>query len=66
MACLFEDGKLAEGQTWRQESVVRTIFDGCVNLVDGVLLPTIRGTAYITAESMLIVDERDPFCWGLS
>jgi 4-hydroxyproline epimerase len=34
--------------------------------VDGAIRPTIRGTAYVTAESMLIVDERDPFCWGIS
>ena len=66
LACLFEDGKLAEGQTWRQESIVGTVFDGSVNIVDGAIRPTIRGTAYVTAESMLIVDERDPFCWGLS
>ena len=66
LACLFEDGKLVEGQTWRQESIVGTVFDGSVNVVDGAIRPTIRGTAYVTAESMLIVDERDPFCWGLS
>jgi 4-hydroxyproline epimerase len=66
LACLFEDGQLAEGQTWRQESIVGTVFDGLVNVVDGAIRPTIRGTAYVTAESMLIVDERDPFCWGLT
>ncbi len=65
LACLFEDGLLAEGQTWRQESIVGTTFDGSVNVVDGAILPTIRGTAYITAESTLIVDQRDPFCWGI-
>ena len=65
LACLFEDGKLAEGQTWRQESIVGTVFDGSVNVVDGAILPTILSTAYITAESTLIVDERDPFCWGI-
>jgi len=66
LACLFEDGAIAEGQTWRQESIMGTVFDGSVNVVDGAILPTIRGTAYVTAESMLIVDERDPFCWGLA
>ena len=66
LACLFEDGQLAEGQTWRQESIVGTVFDGSVNVIDGAIRPTIRGAAYVTAESMLIVDERDPFCWGLT
>jgi 4-hydroxyproline epimerase len=65
LACLFEDGKIAEGQNWRQESIVGTVFDGSVTLVDGQVRPTIRSNAYITAESMLIVDERDPLCWGL-
>jgi len=65
MACLFADGALAEGANWRQESIVGTVFDGSVNVVDGSILPTIRSTAYVTAESMLIIDERDPFCWGI-
>lgn len=66
LACLYEDGKLAEGQNWRQESIVGTVFDGSVSVIDGAVRPTIRGNAYITAESMLIVDERDPLCWGLT
>jgi 4-hydroxyproline epimerase len=66
LACLYADGALAEGQMWRQESIIGTIFDGSVNVVDGAILPIIRSTAHVTAESVLIVDERDPFCWGLS
>lgn len=66
LACLHADGALTENQTWRQESIVGTIFDGSVKLVDGAVIPVIRSTAHVTAESMLIVDERDPYCWGLS
>ncbi|MGZ7077947.1 MAG: proline racemase family protein [Thermoanaerobaculia bacterium] len=66
LACLHEDGVLPEGHTWRQESIIGTVFDGTVNIVDGAIVPTIRSTAHVTAESMLIVDERDPLCWGLS
>jgi 4-hydroxyproline epimerase len=66
LACLYADGGLAEGQVWRQESIIGTVFDGTVNVVDGAIVPTIRSTAHVTAESMLIVDERDPLCWGLS
>src|SRR6266852_4317469 len=65
LACLYEDGALPEGSTWRQESIIGTVFDGAVNVVDGAIVPTIRSTAHVTAESMLIVDERDPLCWGL-
>ena len=66
LACLHTDGALAEGAVWRQESIIGTVFDGSVNVVNGAIVPTIRSTAHVTAESMLIVDERDPLCWGLS
>lgn len=66
LACLYADGTLAEGQMWRQESIIGTIFDGSIKVVDGAILPIIRSTAHVTAESMLILDTRDPFCWGLS
>ena len=66
LACLHADGRLAEGQTWRQESIAGTIFDGSVNVVDGKVRPTIRSTGHITADSMLIIDQRDPLTWGLS
>jgi len=45
LACLFEDGKIKEGQNWRQESIVGTVFDGSVKVIDGAILPTIRGSA---------------------
>src|SRR5439155_1204606 len=35
LACLYADGALAEGQMWRQESIIGTIFDGSVKVVDG-------------------------------
>ena len=66
LACLYTDGVLIEGKMWRQESIIGTVFDGSVNVVNGAILPTIRSTAHVTAESVLIVDERDPLCWGLS
>jgi len=65
MACLFEDGKLEEQQVWRQESFVGSLFKGWVNVVDGVIYPTIQGSAHVTAEARLILDDRDPFCWGI-
>ncbi|MDQ6801256.1 MAG: proline racemase family protein [Acidobacteriota bacterium] len=66
MACLYADGKLAPGKIWRQESIVGTVFEGHVDVIDGdAIVPTIRGSAYINAESTLILDERDPFCWGV-
>lgn len=65
LACLHADGKLPEGQNWRQESIAGTVFDGSVKVVDGAVRPTIRSTGHVTADSMLIVDQRDPLTWGL-
>ncbi len=65
LACLFEDGKLAEGETWRQESIVGSLFEGSVKVAGGAIQPTIRGSAFVNAEATLILDDRDPFCWGI-
>jgi len=66
LACLFEDGKLREGEVWRQESIVGSLFEGHVTVVDGTVRPTIRGTAHVNAESTLIVSDDDPFGWGIA
>jgi 4-hydroxyproline epimerase len=65
LACLFADGKLSEGQVWRQESIVGSVFEGTVSVTDNVVHPRIKGSAFITAESDLIIDERDPFSMGI-
>ncbi|MEI6289836.1 MAG: proline racemase family protein [Chloroflexota bacterium] len=65
LACLYEDGLLAEGQTWRQASVVGSIFEGRIQLEDGELIPTITGEAWVMAEGHLLIDERDPFGNGI-
>lgn len=65
LACLAADGKLAPGQTWRQESIVGSIFEGTVEIVDGAIYPSVTGTAHVTAEAKLILDERDPFRHGI-
>jgi 4-hydroxyproline epimerase len=65
MACLHADGKLKEGQVWRQESIVGSVFEGAISVMNGKVLPSIKGSAFITSEAQLILDERDPFCWGI-
>jgi len=65
LACLVADGKLAPGQVWRQESIIGSLFEGSVQIVDGRITPRIRGTAYVNAESTLIIDPADPFAWGI-
>jgi 4-hydroxyproline epimerase len=66
LACLHADGLLRPGQVWRQESLLGSVFDGTFELdEDGRVLPRITGTAHVTAESTLLLDERDPLCWGI-
>ena len=65
MACLFADGLLQPGDVWKQESVTGSVFKGHIEIVDGQVIPFIRGSAFVTAQSELVLDERDPFCWGI-
>jgi 4-hydroxyproline epimerase len=65
LACLFAEGKLREGQVWRQESIVGSIFEGRVRVVDGRIIPHIRGSAFVNAEATLLLDPADPFQMGL-
>jgi 4-hydroxyproline epimerase len=65
LACLYADGKLQPGQVWRQESIVGSIFEGSIEVLDGVVYPKIQGEAYVTAEATLILDPSDPFEKGI-
>jgi 4-hydroxyproline epimerase len=65
LACLYADGKLRPGQVWRQESIVGSVFEGTVAVEDGKIYPEITGSAFVNAEADLILDERDPFCYGI-
>lgn len=64
LACLVADGKLAPGEIWRQESIVGSVFEGTVALHGGEIHPTIKGRAWVVAESSLLFDPGDPFCLG--
>jgi 4-hydroxyproline epimerase len=61
LACLRADGKLREGEIWRQESIVGSVFEG--SITDGH--PRIKGSAFVNAEATLILDPRDPFVYGI-
>ena len=65
LACLLADGKLREGEVWRQESIVGSVFEGRVTVRDGQIYPTIKGSAFVTAEADLILDPNDPFVDGI-
>jgi len=65
LACLAADGKLREGEAWVQESIVGSCFTGSYTRRGEEILPTITGAAFVNSEATLLLDERDPFCWGL-
>ncbi len=65
LACLYADGKLHEGEVWKQESIVGSIFEGSIKVRDGQIYPSIKGSAFVNAEADLVLDSRDPFCMGI-
>ncbi|HVY69904.1 MAG TPA: proline racemase family protein [Verrucomicrobiae bacterium] len=65
LACLAADGKLAPGEPWVQESILGTVFTGFYQLAGEHVLPTITGRAHVNGEAILLLDDADPFCWGI-
>ena len=72
LACLAADRKLAPGEIWRQEGILGTVFEGSYRLPDGggaeeisSVIPSISGSAWITAESRLLIEDGDPFRGGI-
>ncbi|MYN05189.1 4-hydroxyproline epimerase [Pseudoduganella sp. DS3] len=65
LACLAADGKLAEGEAWRQESIVGSVFEGSYRRDGERVLPSIRGKAWVNSTATLVLDPSDPFVWGI-
>lgn len=65
LACLHADGKLPEGQIWRQESIIGSVFSGSVEPDGDSVIPTITGRAWVNAEATLLLDDSDPFRDGI-
>jgi proline racemase len=65
LACLAADGKLAEGQPWVQESIIGSTFTGRFRRDGDKIVPIITGSAFVNAEATLLLDDNDPFCWGI-
>jgi 4-hydroxyproline epimerase len=65
LACLYADGKIREGQVWKQESIVGSVFEGSISVRDGKVYPSIKSAAFVNAEAELVLDPQDPFCIGI-
>ncbi|GAA5175937.1 MULTISPECIES: 4-hydroxyproline epimerase [Halomonadaceae] len=66
LACLAADGKLAPGETWVQAGITGSRFEGRYEWRDDRVLPSITGNAYVTADATLLIDDNDPFAWGIT
>jgi len=66
LACLYADGKLKEGEIWRQASILNTVFECRVEPIDNNrVIPFVTGSAYVNSEATLIIQEQDPFKHGI-
>jgi proline racemase len=68
LACLAADGRLAEGARWVQESIIGSTFRASYRWLDRErtrIVPTITGRAYVNARATLILDDDDPYCYGI-
>lgn len=80
IACLAADGILKPGEIWRQESIIGSVFEASYQPIqrqrdvpdqhDGTetpikILPTIKGRAFVTAETTCLLDPDDPYRFGI-
>jgi proline racemase len=65
LACLAADNKLRAGEPWVQEGILGTNFAGRYKREGDSIIPTITGRAYVNGEATLLLDDDDPFCWGI-
>ena len=61
------DGKLRPGELWRQESILGSVFTATYEAgpEPGQILPSLTGSASLSAISQLVFDPRDPFPNGI-
>ncbi|TCO34206.1 proline racemase [Kribbella steppae] len=67
LALLYDEGRLADGQVLRHESIVGTTFLGrVVEVVDGGVITEVEGAAYRTGTATFTLDPRDPLGTGFT
>lgn len=67
LACLADEGKLAAGAVWFQESIIGSHFEASYRIGESnAIVPTIIGRAFVCGEGKLIRHPDDPFINGIS
>jgi 4-hydroxyproline epimerase len=65
IACLAADGKLAPGEIWQQASIIGSRFEASYAVEGEQVIPILRGRAHMSAEATLLIEDGDPFAWGI-
>ena len=65
IACLAADGKLAPGDIWHQASIIGSRFEAGYVMEGEQVIPILRGLAHMSAEATLLIEDDDPFAWGI-
>lgn len=65
LACLAARNELAPQALWRQESIVGSLFEAWYRIEGNLIVPSIRGSAYVNGISRIVLDPADPFAFGL-
>lgn len=45
--------------------MIGSVFQASYVPAEGGIVPTIRGRAYLSAEATLLIEDDDPFGWGI-
>lgn len=66
LACLAADMHLLPNQPFRMESLVGSIFTASYTPATGSRIhPRITGRAHLSGEGRLLIEDSDPFAWGI-
>lgn len=66
LACLHASEGLKAGETWRQASILDTVFEARFEeLPDGKIIPHVSGRAWVNGEATYLFDPSDPFRNGI-
>jgi len=68
LACLYADRKLKIGSCWRQAGILDTVFEGRIEAcreTRKAVIPIVTGSAFVTAETELLIDPEAPFAFGI-
>lgn len=65
LACTAADDKLQPGAPWIRASITGSQFEGRFEWEGERIRPFITGRVYMTADSTLLIDDSDPFAWGI-